>query len=99
MKLIEVLPIKDVESEAQRVSACRTLRVTKDGRVAVPVLNPTEKELTIRQGQKTAYALTAFTELIDEKAALIDCLKVNCDACKNKYKRNSSRCVQQQQTQ
>ncbi len=80
-----VLPVKDIRSEAHCVSAGRTLTLTKDGRVAVPILNPTEKELTIRQGQKIAYALPAFTELIDEKATLTDYLQGDCNACKRKY--------------
>ncbi len=59
-----VLPIKDIRHEANCVSAGRTLTLTKDGRVAVPILNPTDRELSMRQGQKVAYALPAFTELI-----------------------------------
>ena len=41
---------------------------------------------TIRQGQKVAYALPAFTELIDEAQKLSDCLEDDCKACKIKYK-------------
>ncbi len=37
-----VLPIEDIRHEA---SAGRTLTLTKDGRVAVPILNPTDREL------------------------------------------------------
>ena len=60
-----VLPIKDVRSEASCVSARRTLTLTKDGRVAVPILNPTDREIFMRPGQKVAYALPAFYELTD----------------------------------
>ncbi len=52
-----VLHIKDVRSEAQCVPAGRTLTLTKDGRVAVPILILTEKELTMRQGKNIAYVL------------------------------------------
>ncbi len=38
------------------MSAGRTLSLTKDGRITVPMLNPTDKELIVRQGQKVAYA-------------------------------------------
>ena len=54
---IRVLPIKSVRSESSCVSAGRTLTLTKDGRVAVPMLNPTDKE-------KVTNALPAFTELV-----------------------------------
>ena len=57
-----VLLVKDIRSEANCASAGRTLTLTKDGRVAVPILNPRDRELTLRQGQKVAYALPAFTE-------------------------------------
>ncbi len=78
------MPMKDIRSETHYVSAGRTLTLTKDGRVAVPIFNPTGKELTIRQGQKIADALPAFTELIDRKAMLTDCLREDCDACNRK---------------
>ncbi len=73
---------------ANCASAARTLTLTKDGRVAVPFLNSSDRELTLRQGQKVAYALPAFTELIDMKQDLVECLKDDCSACSNKYKQN-----------
>ncbi len=85
-----VLPIKNIRHEANCVSAGRTLTLTEDGRVAVPILNPTDRELSMRQGQKVAYALPAFTELIDQTQKLNDCLKEDCKACKTKYKNNLS---------
>ncbi len=81
-----VLPIKDVRNESSCVSAGRTLTLTKDGRVAVPMLNPTDKELVIRPGQKVAYALPAFTELIDTTEKFRDSLDERCKACNAKYK-------------
>ncbi len=81
-----VLPIKDVRNESSCVSAGRTLTLTKDGRVAVPMLNPTDKELVMRSGQKVAYALPAFTELIDTIEKLRDCLGERCKACNAKHK-------------
>ncbi len=83
-----VLAVKDIRTEAHCVSAGRTLTLTKDGRVAVPILNPIEKELMIRQGQKIAHALPAYTELVDERANLTDCLQEDCNACKRKYNQN-----------
>ena len=61
------LPIKEVRSESSCVSAGRTLTLTKDGRVAVPVLNPTDREIYMGPGKKVAYALPAFTELRDAR--------------------------------
>ncbi len=58
----------------------------KDGRVAVPMLNPTDKELVMRPGQKVAYALPAFRELVDTTERLRDCLDERCKACNAKYK-------------
>ena len=62
-----VLPIKDMGIEANCISAGRTWTLTKDGTIAVPMLNPTDKELIVRQGQKLAYALPAYTELKTER--------------------------------
>ena len=80
-----VLPIEDIRHEANCASAGRTLTLTKDGRVAVPFLNRTDREFSIRQGQKVAYALPAFTELMQK---LSDCLRDDCKACKTEYKCN-----------
>ncbi len=71
-KQLCVLPIKVVRSEASCVSAGGTLKLTKDGRVAVPMLNPTEKEIYLTPGQKVAYALPAFTELIDTRESVFE---------------------------
>ena len=67
-----VLPIKDIRSETNCISAGRTLTLTKDGRVAVPMLNPSDKELIVRQGQKVAYALPAYTELMTERKEIAE---------------------------
>ncbi len=45
-----LLAIEDIRSEANCASAGRTLSLTKDGRVAVPIVNPSDRELTLRQG-------------------------------------------------
>ena len=86
--MTDTFAIKDIRSEANWVSAGRTLTLTKDGRVAVPILNPSDRKLTLRQGQKVAYALPAFTELIYMKQELVECLKDDCNACNSKYKQN-----------
>ncbi len=49
------LPIKNIRSETNCISTGRMLTLTKDGRVAVSMLNPTDKELIVRQGQKVSY--------------------------------------------
>ncbi len=73
-----VLSIKDVRSEASCVSAGRTITLTKDGRVAVPMLNPTDKEIYMRPEQKVPYALPAFTELTDTRESVEDCSNKAC---------------------
>ncbi len=60
-----VMPLKDMRREAICMSAGRTLALTKSGRLAVPMLNPTDKQMTLRKGQKVAYALPAKSEVID----------------------------------
>ena len=76
-----MLPIKNVRLEASCVSAGLTLTLTKDGRVAVPMLNPTDKEFYMRPGQKIAYALPALTELTDAREMVEDCSYKACKIC------------------
>ena len=52
-----VIPVKDIRNESGCASAGRTLTITQAGRVAVPLLNPSDKEMTLSAGQKIAYAL------------------------------------------
>ncbi len=54
----------------------------------MPILNPSDRELTLRQGQKIAFALPAFTELINMKQDLIECVRDDCKECNMKYKQN-----------
>ncbi len=87
MKLIldggTVLKTKDLRSEASFVSAGRTLTLTKDGRVAVPILSPTDRDIYMRPGQKVAYALPAFTELTDVRENTENCSSEQWKACGN----------------
>ncbi len=76
-----MLTIKDIRSESTCASAGRSLTLTKDGHVAVPILNPTDRELTL---------LPAFTELVDTKQTLSECLKDDCQACNLRYRQNFS---------
>ncbi len=86
-----VVPIKDIRSEASCVSAGRTLTLTKDGRVAVPMLNPTDKEIFMRPGQKVAYALPAYTELLDVKETAEKCANEGCQVCVDKHEERPQR--------
>ncbi len=77
-----VVPIEDVRNETSCVS--RSLTLTADGRVAVPMLNPTDKEIFIRPGQP------AFTELFDAKEKLGKGLDEKCEACVGSARRDST---------
>ena len=79
-----VLPIKEERREASCLSAGRTLTLTKDGRVAVPMLNPTDKDIYMRPGQKVACALAVLTELTDAREKAENCSNKGCKICGDK---------------
>ncbi len=79
-----VIPLKDMRREAVCMSAGRTLALTKGGRLAVPMLNPTDKQMTLRKGQKVAYALPAKSEVIDLNVVEANCRKERCQDCQDR---------------
>ena len=79
-----VIRLKDMRREAVCMSAGRTLALTKSGRLAVPMLNPTDKQVTLRKGQKVAYALPAKSEVIDLNVDETHCPQKGCQGCQDK---------------
>ena len=76
------IPVKDIRSGSSCASAGRFFTMTQTERIAVPLLNPSYKGMTLRAGQKMAHALPAMSEVFDLKEADGDCLNPECDSCK-----------------
>ncbi len=63
------------------MSAGRTLALTKSGRLAVLVLNTTDKQMVLRKGQKIAYALPAKSKVAEVNVAENSCPKAESQGC------------------
>ena len=63
------------------MSAGRSLALTKSGRLAVPVLNPTDKQMVLRKGQEVAYALPGRSEVMDLSVAENSCPHTEGQGC------------------
>ncbi len=79
-----VIPLKDMRRKAVCMSAGRTLALTKSGRLAVPILNPTDKQMTLRKGPKVAYALPAKSEVIDLNVDETHCPQKGRQGCQDR---------------
>ena len=79
-----VIPLKDLRRKAVCMSAGRTLALTKSGRLAVRMLNPTDREMVLRKGQKVAYALPAKSEVIELNVTEADCSQTGCQGCQDR---------------
>ena len=79
-----VIPPKDMRREAVCMSAGRTPALTKSGRLAVPLLSPTNREMVLRNCQKVASALPAKSEVIDLNVTEADCFQTGCQGCQDR---------------